>query len=345
MTTWNPSDIGGDVTLSNGNLTATKTGGIIFRSGRATTSATTGKKYFECVVNAVTTPANLAAVGVAESTASLSTYLGKTSESTGYYSDGTVYKNDILLTTLAAYGVGDTVGMAIDEDAGKGWFCDGTGSYGTGDPATGANPHFTFTAGTAYFPAFTVYHGTNLDSITANFDATGLSHAIPSGFSAWDVFVGEAGSGHFRSAYWGAKYWAAAYWGASDVAAAATTAALTYGAAPHTLDPARVRAKYEEIDAIERRIRAKEAAERETIKKIEQEKRTLAELEEKKRQTKTIAARRRKIEARIAQEEAELRAIRDMIAELIDQIEQTRAAVQMTDRRRRMVLLLAAAAT
>ena len=121
------------------------------------------------------------------------------------------------------------------------------------------------------------------------------------------------------------------------------------GINPRQLDPARVRAKYEEIDAIERRIRAKEEAERETVKKIEQEKRTLAELEEKKRQTKTIAARRRKIEARIAQEEAELRAIGDLIAELVAEIEQLREALeaqqQMADRRRRMVLLLAAAAT
>src|SRR5687768_11546243 len=57
---------------------------------------------------------------------------------------------------------------------------------------------------------------------------------------------------------------------------------------------AKVRAKWEEIEAIERHIQAKEEAEREKVRKQEEAKRQLAELEEKKRQTKTIAERRRK---------------------------------------------------
>jgi chromosome segregation ATPase len=111
---------------------------------------------------------------------------------------------------------------------------------------------------------------------------------------------------------------------------------------------ARVRAKYEEIEAIERHIQAKEEAEREKVRKQEEAKRQLAELEEKKRQTKTIAERRRKLEARIAAYQSDIADLRTTILVLMDEIERARVETELqqtiADRRRRMLLMIAAAA-
>jgi chromosome segregation ATPase len=111
---------------------------------------------------------------------------------------------------------------------------------------------------------------------------------------------------------------------------------------------ARVRAKYEEIEAIERHIQAKEEAEREKVRKQEEAKRQLAELEDKKRQTKTIAERRRKLEARIAAYQSDIADLRTTILVLMDEIERARVETELqqtiADRRRRMLLMIAAAA-
>jgi chromosome segregation ATPase len=111
---------------------------------------------------------------------------------------------------------------------------------------------------------------------------------------------------------------------------------------------AKVRAKWEEIEAIERAIAAKEEAEREKVRKQEEAKRQLAELEEKKRQTKTIAERRRKLEARIAAYQSEITDLRETMVALLEEIERARAAFELqqtiADRRRRMLLMIAAAA-
>jgi hypothetical protein len=145
-------------------------------------------------------------------------------------------------------------------------------------------------------------------------------------------------------------------WNAADVTLTYTPAAAapeqpaqpTYGAAPHTLDPRKVYAKYEEIEAIERSIRAKEEAEREKIAALEQEKRRLADLALKKRQTKTLLERRRKLEARIAAYQGEIAELRAAMVELLDQIErlQMEAELQQTValRRRRLLLAVATAA-
>lgn len=121
---------------------------------------------------------------------------------------------------------------------------------------------------------------------------------------------------------------------------------LTYGAG--RLSPERVRAKYDEIEEIERRIQAKEEAEREKVRKQQEAKRQLAELEEKKRQTKTIAERRRKLEQRIAAYQSDIADLRTTILVLLDEIERARVEFELqqtiADRRRRMLLLIAAAA-
>jgi hypothetical protein len=121
--------------------------------------------------------------------------------------------------------------------------------------------------------------------------------------------------------------------------------ALIYGLPP--LSPERVRAKYDEIEEIDRRIKAKEEAEREKVRKQQEAKRQLSDLEEKKRQTKTIAERKRKLEARIEAYQSEITDLRQAVVDMLDEMERAREEVEqqqmMADRRRRMLLLIAAA--
>jgi vacuolar-type H+-ATPase subunit I/STV1 len=149
------------------------------------------------------------------------------------------------------------------------------------------------------------------------------------------------GDRFFPAVYFGNRYFAPG----AEAAAPVVVQPLTYGAAP--LAPAKVRAKYEELDAIDRKIQAKEEAERENVRKQEEAKRQLADLESKKRQTKTIAERKRKLQARIDAYEAEIEELRETIAALLDEIERAKMAfeaeMQLADRRRRMLLMIAAA--
>lgn len=144
----------------------------------------------------------------------------------------------------------------------------------------------------------------------------------------------------------------AAYaWAASDVTFDYVSLASPYrspsGSRPKDYER-RVRRKWEEIEEIERRIKAKEEAEREKIRKQEEAKRQLAELEEKKRQTKTIAERKRKLEARIEAYQSEITELRQEMIALLEEIERARVEQELqqtiADRRRRMLLLLAVAA-
>jgi hypothetical protein len=329
-TTWNPADKSAHVVLSNGDLTAKSADADAapnYRWARSTTSKTTGKVYFEATCDAMSFSDQQASIGTAIAASDLEDYLGQQTDSSAYYGNGDVYDGNAIAVSLAAYTAGDTVGCAIDLDAGKGWYCDKNGTFGAGDPGAGTGAHFTFTPGTAIFAGFTLYHVLT-DQITVNFGATAFVHTEPTGFSAWD---------------------------AAPVVAAATPT-LTYGAAPHTLAKrrsyeAQVRAHWERIEEAERQ----EQARRERVAELQRQQ---AEVDAKAARRKQVAqasavARRRaklarEIDAlqaeqeRAAAEVAEARAlIAALEAELMQMISDAQALV---DRRRRMMLVLATAA-
>jgi hypothetical protein len=85
---WNPSDNGG-ITLSNGNLTATRSAGG-WRSVRGVNFYNSGIFSFEVQTNSVNT-----LVGFGASNASLLTYTGQTANSIGYWGNlsGRIYRN------------------------------------------------------------------------------------------------------------------------------------------------------------------------------------------------------------------------------------------------------------
>jgi hypothetical protein len=189
-TTWNPSDEF-QVTLSNGNLTATCAASTVC-GARSTSSKSTGKWYLEFTV---TEQGSTIYVGFANSSFDLSgapsgNGLGRDLNGVGWQTEiGPVNLNNSTIGTAASNTQGDVDSMAIDFDNHLVWFRDAAGNWNnssTANPATGAGG-FSFSGINAgpFFFAFDVINGSGERQIIANF-AGPFSESIPSGFSPWD---------------------------------------------------------------------------------------------------------------------------------------------------------------
>ena len=177
--TWNPADKAANVTLSNGDLTAT-IGTDAWGAVRSTISKATGKWYFEIRVD-VTGAANYHSVGIGTSAASL-TKVGADSFSYGYSAyDGTKWTGLSSYAYGDSYTTGDIVGVAFDLDAGKIWFAKNNAWQASGDPAAGTNEAFSGISGT-FFPM--VAGGRTTNATTARFSSASQTYSPPTGFVA-----------------------------------------------------------------------------------------------------------------------------------------------------------------
>ena len=180
--TLNTLATGSSITLSNGNLDAVSSS---HSTSHATIAVTAGLKvYME-----FTRTGGTSAGGVGfTSNPPYSVYPGQQSNLWWVYDNGInfVYSYNGSYTQYGPkIGTNDCVQLAIDYDAGKGyiginntWF---TTSNGTnGNPATGANPTFTFSTSLPLFP-FVECAGF---SFAANFGQRQFSYTAPSGFKA-----------------------------------------------------------------------------------------------------------------------------------------------------------------
>jgi hypothetical protein len=176
--TWNPSDKHADITLSNGNKTATNDGFDCPRSVRANISKSSGKWYWEVASSNITD----VFAGFGTSGASLNTYPGASSTDYCYYNDGTKGHNDSFVGYGASYG-DSVIGIALDLDNGKCWWSKDNAWQASGNPAAGTNPAYTGISGTFY-----PMQGMAPENIsTGYFINTGLTYSPPSGFSALEV--------------------------------------------------------------------------------------------------------------------------------------------------------------
>jgi len=188
FSTWNPTDMGAGVVLSNGNLDATwGTGGGSWEGVRVTTSLNSGQAYFE--VQDLNANDNCLVSGVAAASATLASYPGADANGWGLnynWSGGLRPVHSGAFGTLTAGGycrAGDRMMCAVDFVAGKIWFgTKGTWAMGA-DPATGEAPTYTFTPGTAlYIMSGTASGGSN--RIVSN--PSLFAYAPPAGFTgAW----------------------------------------------------------------------------------------------------------------------------------------------------------------
>lgn len=180
-TTWNPADSAANVTLTNGNLTATSASSNVSKAIRSTTSRSTGKYYFELTIGGTN---NFSEIGLILAGTSLTTSLSLANPGFGNDQGGTAYVNGATGSGFT-YVSGNVIGLAIDFDLLKFWIRKGgvwQTNAGPWDPATNTGGFGPFTAGT-YFVAFNAF-GAGV-SATANFGATGFANAAPTGFSAF----------------------------------------------------------------------------------------------------------------------------------------------------------------
>ncbi len=187
-TTWNPSDKNANITLSNGNLTATNTFVVAFQSLRAVAAHSIGKYYFESHIDAMTATT---VYGIGNATASLSNFTGSDLNSIGWNPNG----GDIYLNgsnfgpNIQGAVTGDTVSIAVDMGNTKIWFRTNGGNWnndviGNQNPATntGGINFSTMNAG-PWLPMGTFTANGNAN--TADFGATAYAQSVPSGFGNW----------------------------------------------------------------------------------------------------------------------------------------------------------------
>ena len=176
---WNPADKHADFSLSNDDLTATKsTGG--WASVRSLISISSGKWYWEVYIDS----GDQSMVGVGSSSVSLSSYLGYHAEGWGYNgATGTKYNGGSSTSFGSTYGAGFTIGVALDMGSGKIWWSRNGVWQASGDPATGANPAYSNLTGVVVYPMASTQTG----QVTAhfgdtNFGALPLTYTVPEGF-------------------------------------------------------------------------------------------------------------------------------------------------------------------
>lgn len=182
--TLDPGDVEGGITLSNGDLTATRdSSAAAFRSWAiATDGVASGKRRFQVTIDASSTSEfTIGLVGPAY--LSRSTYLGQNAQSIGLnhgggggsgagviYNAGTQYGGGTTLPT------GAVVDVFMDADAGKVWFAK-NGVILNGDPAAGTGGT-TVTMGKAWYPAAWLYGPST--AVTFNFGDTAWAYSFPS---------------------------------------------------------------------------------------------------------------------------------------------------------------------
>ena len=199
--TFNASDKSADITLSNGNLTATA-GGSGYDSVRATQGLSSGKWYWEFKYTTVSSAD--AMWGVANSTMNLNNYVGIDADGWGNYMPT---GNKLHAGANTAYGtaqvVNDTLMVALDMDNGKIWYGKNCTWFNSGDPAAGTNPAFTSADGITgtLYPTMSLTNP-NVTVGTANFGASAFGCTPPTGFNA-GVYTGTPdttpkGIGFFR---------------------------------------------------------------------------------------------------------------------------------------------------
>lgn len=172
---WNSIDKAANISLSNGDLTTTRSGAGP-ASVRANMSKTSGKHYFEIKCDSTSGVFDIW-VGLANSTASLTALPGQ-GDANGWAIalDGGDYYNNgfigIASTTWPA-AVNDVFGFAWDAGA-------NTLIVYRNNTALTPNPLFSTLTGTL-FPIITTQNDTTV--LTANFGATTMAYTAPAGYN------------------------------------------------------------------------------------------------------------------------------------------------------------------
>ena len=183
--TWDPSSVitPGSWVFSNGNNTAEGLAGGSAKVVLATLGRSTGKWYFELVVNIIASSSTGPAFGAVNTVNDL-----------GLFSTGTYYDTSSGFIWLGDGGSGqnntgvissngDRISVAVDIGAGKVWFAHNGTWLLSGNPAAGTNQANTIALTGTLYPAMRV--GNDLQEGTLYCSSGSFVYSIPTGFSAW----------------------------------------------------------------------------------------------------------------------------------------------------------------
>lgn len=180
FTTWNPADAAAGISLSNGNLTATASGAPL--AVRGVTSKSSGKWGLTYTYGG----GNAAAIGIADSTASLTAAWNTGSHSVSFLGGNLRQGATSLQLGLTNPTGTSVVDMLFDLTAGLCWLRVDAGLWnnsGTADPAAGIGGiAFTLAGnGPAWFP----YMNEATATVTVTMNPFVVSY--PGNFKAWDA--------------------------------------------------------------------------------------------------------------------------------------------------------------
>lgn len=188
-----------NITLSNGDLTATQTVTGIGSIG-SVSGVSSGKWYWE--INVDLMGANqVIQVGVGDGGVGLTeNWIGGFSGGYVYFAVNGVKMNNNMQTSYGStYITNDIISVALDMDAGKIWWAKNGVWIASGDPENGTNEAFSGLSGTFYAMA-TLYNVD--DAVTANFGASALTYSVPNGFNVGLGYFFEENDGYTGKVYY-----------------------------------------------------------------------------------------------------------------------------------------------
>lgn len=199
--TFNPSDKGTQITLSNGNNTASFTvGELYWHTVRSTTSKSSGKWYFEVVNTSTIDSGGDAQVGIANASCVLDNAPFDTNH-VGYLGyNGKLYgPGATSIDYGATWGTNDRIGIAVDVDNSKVTFYKNN---------VAQNEH-TYSFSGPIFAAITSYYGQVVTLYTAE---SGLLYTPPTGFKAWGNYLNLTNNGSVTFSSDGASFNGSSQW-------------------------------------------------------------------------------------------------------------------------------------
>ena len=184
---WNPADTNGDITLTNGNRTATSLpAGTSYQKARGFTARSTGKWYFE--VQGTFHPDNYdnGRVGLDSPANPLSAAVGQATNSYALQSNGYRQSNGVFNPTQMTPPLPGTnvIQVAWDADAGLLWYgVNNVWAFG-GNPVSGTGESVSGVTG-ALLPACNMVAGEFAFNYTISTTPAQCSYTPPTGFSRW----------------------------------------------------------------------------------------------------------------------------------------------------------------
>ena len=191
-TTFDPSHLGPDLTLSGGNLIVTRSGNTTgnYSYARSIPSHSSGAQYAELTISDDLSGGGLAAVGVGNASASANSYLGIDNNSIGCWDNNSCLINNSTVFSAGSFTTGDVVAIWLNSTSqlfaisinGGNWNGNVSCPHNSTAPTACAQSIAAITG--PYFLQINEHIATGLQ-ITADYGGTPYAYTVPTGAGNW----------------------------------------------------------------------------------------------------------------------------------------------------------------